>query len=72
MLVPFRDTGVGSSLNSIVSPTPKPPVGYHESVTNVSFCPDGPNATRLWSEYVSPASFSVRTQTEVSPLESVL
>ena len=50
MLVPFSVTGVGSSLSSIESPTPNPPVGYQASVYIVSFCPDGPNATRLWSE----------------------
>ena len=67
MFVPFRVTGAGSRRSSIESPTPKLP-GYHGSVTIVSFCPDGPNATRLWSVYESPASFSERTQTLVSPL----
>ena len=66
MLVPFRVTGAGSRRSSIESPTPKLP-GYQGSVVIVSFCPDGPNATRLWLVYVSPASFSVRTQTLVSP-----
>jgi len=75
MLVPLKSTGAGSRSRAYELPMVKPLVRslwYQVSDESVSFCPAGPNARRLWSEYVFPALSPVMTQTVASPFESVM